>query len=115
MSENGYERYSKLRDLAGYKDAEVARGAGITKSTFSDWKNGRYIPKQEKLQKIADFLQIDIIYLTGADVAIDNMEIEKIERRIRLAKYAEKLMDLNIDPDALESLIDAVERMQKKD
>ena len=36
-----YEIYCKLRDSKGMKDADVAKATGITKSTFSDWKNGR--------------------------------------------------------------------------
>ena len=40
-----YEIYCKLRDARNMKDADVARETGITKSTFSDWKNGRSNPK----------------------------------------------------------------------
>ena len=36
-----YEIYCELRDSKGVKDADVAKATGITKSTFSDWKNGR--------------------------------------------------------------------------
>ena len=41
-----YEIYCKLRDEKGCKDADVAKATGITKSTFSDWKNGRSKPKR---------------------------------------------------------------------
>lgn len=43
-----------LRDERGLKDATVASIATIGKSTFSDWKSGRSIPKNEKLVKIAN-------------------------------------------------------------
>ena len=55
-----YERYCELRDSLGYRDSDVAKGTGITKSTFSDWKNGRSIPKDEKLKKIALFLDTSV-------------------------------------------------------
>ena len=58
-----YERYCKIRDQIGLKDADVARLSGITKSTFSDWKKGLYQPKREKLIKIADVLGVSIEYL----------------------------------------------------
>ena len=45
-----YELYCKLRDEKGYKDSDVARLTGITKSTFSDWKSGRSNPKNDKLK-----------------------------------------------------------------
>lgn len=41
-----YEIYCELRDARGMKDADVARETGITKSTFSDWKTGRSVPKE---------------------------------------------------------------------
>ncbi len=63
-----YEIYCKLRDDQGLKDADVVKATGITKSTFSDWKSGRSKPKQDKLQKIADFLGVSVDYLmTGEE------------------------------------------------
>lgn len=58
-----YKIYCKLRDDKGVKDAVVSRETGITKSTFSDWKNGRSEPKADKLQKIADYFGVSLEYL----------------------------------------------------
>lgn len=64
-----YKNYCKLRDLKGVKDAHVAQATGITKSTFSAWKNGTYNPKPEKLQKIADYFNVSLEYLmTGEHI-----------------------------------------------
>ncbi|WP_024348221.1 transcriptional regulator [Lacrimispora indolis] len=68
-----YDIYCKLRDSKGYKDATVAKATGITKSTFSDWKYGRSTPKQEKLQKIADFFGVTVDYLMGSDSDITSL------------------------------------------
>lgn len=63
-----YEIYCKLRDKKGVKDADVAKATGITKSTFSDWKNGRSKPKDEKLLKIAEYFEVTLDYLrTGEE------------------------------------------------
>lgn len=59
-----YSVYCKLRDERNLKDADVVKATGITKSTFSDWKSGRSNPKNEKLQKIADYFGVTIDYLT---------------------------------------------------
>ncbi|MFR7984689.1 MAG: helix-turn-helix domain-containing protein [Clostridia bacterium] len=59
-----YDRYCEIRNSKGLKDSNVASGTGIGKSTFSDWKSGRSQPKQDKLQKIADFLGVSLEYLT---------------------------------------------------
>lgn len=58
-----YVIYCKIRDAAGCKDADVSKATGISKSTFSDWKSGRSKPKQEKLQKIADYFGVSVDYL----------------------------------------------------
>ena len=63
MGKSAYERYCEIRNKLNYKDSDVAKGAKITKSTFSDWKAGRYTPKQEKMQKIADFLGVTVDYI----------------------------------------------------
>lgn len=63
-----YEIYCKLRDERNLKDADVSRETGITKSTFSDWKNGRSAPKDAKLQKIADLFGVSVEYIrTGGE------------------------------------------------
>lgn len=63
-----YERYRYIRDSHNAKDSDVAKNTGITKSTFSEWKRGRYTPKQDKLQKIADYFGVTVDYLmTGKE------------------------------------------------
>lgn len=63
-----YERYCQLRDAKHVKDADVARNTGIPKSTFSDWKSGKSTPKQDKLKKIAKYLEVSLEFLmTGSD------------------------------------------------
>lgn len=57
-----YEKYVIARDEKGVTDYRVSQATGITKSTFTDWKNGRSEPKIEKLKKIADFFGKPIEY-----------------------------------------------------
>ena len=70
-----YEIYCELRDEKGYKDSDVARITGITKSTFSDWKSGRSTPKQDKLQKIADCFNVSLDYLATGKENSETYEI----------------------------------------
>ena len=57
-----YEKYVKLRDSKGITDYKVSLDTGITKSTFTDWKNGRSEPKLEKLAKIAEYFVVTVDY-----------------------------------------------------
>ena len=63
-----YEIFVKLLEKYGVTAYKVSKATGIAGSTFTDWKNGRSTPKQDKLQKIADFFGVSIEYLmTGKD------------------------------------------------
>lgn len=55
-----YEKYKALRDKKGVTDYRVSIETRITKSTFTDWKNGRSTPKIEKLKILADYFGVKI-------------------------------------------------------
>lgn len=55
-----YTKYAELRDKKGVKDLEVAKATGIAPSTLSEWKKGKYIPKVDKLTKLADYFGVAI-------------------------------------------------------
>lgn len=88
-----YEIYCKLRDEKGIKDSDVVKATGITKSTFSDWKSGRSKPKNDKLQKIADYFGVTLDYLTTG-----NSDVAK-EKSLELTARDER--DIKKDLDAL--------------
>ena len=57
-----YKKYAELRDEAGVTDYEVGKRTGIATSTLSKWKAGRYIPKMDKIKKLANFFGVPIEY-----------------------------------------------------
>lgn len=63
-----YEVFEKLLKEKGITAYRVAKDTGITTATLTSWKQGKYTPKQEKLQKIADYFGVSLEYLmTGRD------------------------------------------------
>jgi transcriptional regulator with XRE-family HTH domain len=60
-----YEKYAEIRDEKKLTDGKVAKMCGFGRSTFSDWKSGRSIPKIDKMQKIADALDMDYAIFVG--------------------------------------------------
>lgn len=63
-----YTIFQKLLEENKLRASDVAKATGITSSTFTDWKTGRSVPKQDKLQKIANFFGVSIEYLmTGKE------------------------------------------------
>ena len=60
-----YENYQKIKESKNVKDRDVAKATGIDPATFSHWKKGLYTPKEDKLIKIANYLNISIDELKG--------------------------------------------------
>lgn len=97
-----YDRYKAIRDSRNVKDSQVAKETGITKSTFSEWKSGKYTPKQEKLQKIADYFGVTINYLmTGTDDNEEQPQLSARDERDISRRLEQTLLDLENQQDAL--------------
>lgn len=63
-----YEIFEKLCENKGIKPYGVAKETGVSTATLTSWKQGKYTPKDEKLQKLADFFGVSTEYLkTGKD------------------------------------------------
>lgn len=53
-----YSLYEKFRNEKGVTDYAVSQATGVATAAFSEWKKGRYAPKEDKLRAIAVFLGI---------------------------------------------------------
>lgn len=55
-----YQNFLKLIEKKGITPYRVAKDTGIATATLTAWKNGDYIPKLDKIQKIADYLGVTL-------------------------------------------------------
>lgn len=62
-----YDRYAKLRDSRNITDYKVAQDTGIAASTLSDWKNGLYVPKLNKLITLAEYFGVSLDYFIAKE------------------------------------------------
>ena len=62
-----YEIFVELLQKYGTTPYKVSKETGVSQSTLSDWKRGKSTPKPDKLQKIADYFGISLIYLMTKD------------------------------------------------
>ena len=111
-----YERYAELRDARKLNDSAVADALGITKSTFTGWKNGTLHPNTDKLYKIAKFFGTTIEYLyAGKDTDYKDEYLTKyscsaadfkLMKQIKENKELWQLMKLeqNMPPKKLKAL-----------
>lgn len=65
------DRLKDALDIRGITAADLSRMSGIDEGTLSNYKKGKYIPKQRKLEAIAVALNVSIPWLMGADVPMN--------------------------------------------
>ena len=117
----GYDTFEKLCAAKGVTPYRVAKETGVSTSTLSSWKTGRYTPKQEKLQKIAEYFGITVDQLTGVqtDVQSDgyyvNEDTAKTAQQIFEDPYLRILFDAAQDsrPEDLQMAADLLRRLKK--
>lgn len=61
-------RLKKIMDLNNIKAIELSEKTGISKSQISHWISGTYKAKQDSLTLLAEFFDVDEIWLMGFDV-----------------------------------------------
>lgn len=93
-----YDIFEKLLQEHGITAYKVAKETGIATSTLSDWKKGRSTPKQDKLQKIANYFGVTLAYLNGTETHEVNKSESTLNKKEKLdiEKEAQRMID-NID------------------
>ena len=86
-----YEIFEQLLFKYGVTAYKVAKETGITTATLSNWKQGKYTPKQDKLQKIADYFGVSLEYLmTGKEDVVKEKAPELSARDERDIKKSDR-------------------------
>lgn len=100
-----YEIFENLCNKNNVTPYRVCKETGLTTATISNWKAGRYTPKQDKLQKIADYFGVTLEYLmTGEEKEADryyiNEETAKVAQEIFENRELRALFDVQRDMEA---------------
>ena len=98
------DRLKQALEIRGMKASELSEKTNVNKSTISQYLNGVYEPKRERIELFADVLNVDYAWLTGYDVPmikriaaksekpdIENYELNEYQR----AEY-EKIVNMNM-------------------
>ena len=119
----GYEAFEKLCKERGVTPYRVAKETGVTTATLSSWKTGKYTPKSEKLQKLADYFGVnvdafsdrDVQTLVQADTYYYNKETLEMAQELFKNKELRLLFDATKDIDSTDLYLvyDLVKRMKK--
>lgn len=55
-----YEKFEKLCNEKNVTAYQVSNASGVATSTLSMWKQGKYTPKIDKIQKIANYFGVSL-------------------------------------------------------
>ena len=72
-----YSMYADLRDQHKLTDYRVAKDTGISTSTLTNWKHGRYTPKANKLKILADYFGVSLETLLYGEEDINAKNLSK--------------------------------------
>lgn len=116
-----YSIFEQLLQNNGISTYKVSKETGISQSVLSAWKTGISTPKQDKLQKIADFFGVTVDYLTGREADGDNrISLSDQElKRLQALKVNDKLRILfdetqKLDPSDIDFVLSMVERLKNE-
>lgn len=118
-----YEIFGQLLQKYGITAYKVSKETGITQSTLSDWKNGRSTPKADKLQLIADYLNVSLEYLMtgeekeGGETYYINDGTREIAQKVFESKELRLLFDAAKDapPEDIETTYNILLALKRKE
>ena len=118
-----YSIFEELLQKRGVSTYKVAKDTGIAQSVFSSWKNGISTPKQDKMQKIADYFNVSVEYLMtgkekeGGEKYYLNEETAKMAQKIFENKELRMLFDAAQDaaPEDLEAAHTMILALKRKE
>ena len=70
-------RLNKAFEIFNKKPVELAKALDISEATISNYRKGKYEPKQNRLHEIALFFNVSEAWLMGYDVDIQRKPVEK--------------------------------------
>jgi transcriptional regulator with XRE-family HTH domain len=76
------------------KQADLCRLANVPKSSLSLYLSGAYDPKQDRLQDMAQALNVSEAWLMGYDVPMERQEPKKSPEEPKLSEGEKMLLDL---------------------
>ena len=62
-----YSKFLSIIKNKGISAYKVSKETGVSQATLTSWKNGSYVPKYDKLKKIADYLGVGVLELAGEE------------------------------------------------
>lgn len=80
-----YEKFEELCKKKGVTPYRVSKETGISTATLTSWKQGKYNPKKDKLQIIADYFHVPLSYFYNETAKINIAKL--LTEKDKIKKY----------------------------
>ena len=97
-------RLKKIMDMKNIKASELSSKTGINKSQISHWLAGTYKAKQDSLTVLADFFDVDEVWLMGFNVPMksEKRKYDPEEEKLALKNFLTRKGFLNKNEEMTE-------------
>lgn len=96
-----FEKFLELMQARNMNINQVSKATGISSTTFYEWRKGKYIPKSDKMQKIAKYFDVPVEYF------LDTPALENKANSLGVDVDAEKTRFYSLSKDkASQEIID---------
>lgn len=113
MNDNAREIFVRninhIMKIKNKKAAQIARDLNIPLSTISSWTNGQSYPRVDKMQKLADYLNVSMRQLTDDEEENDFVSFTSIDSAMQFiikSPVASAYGGYDIDKMSEEEIID---------
>ena len=93
MSDTFRNRLIAAMEIRGMRQIDLAEKSGLPKAQISQYKNGKYEPMQDALYKLAKALSVNVEWLMGHEVPMNQHNIEQLFHQLTSVDQ-QKIVDI---------------------
>lgn len=87
-----YQNFEELCKQRNIKPNKVSKETGVSTSTLTSWKQGKYTPKPDKLKLIADFFNVSLEFLMRNEDVQWNPTEQTMDYTISLSEEEQEIL-----------------------
>lgn len=111
--------FKSLRIRENLTQEEMALHLGVTRSAIGNWEQGNREPDFEMSEKIADYFNVDMNYLTGRESEENyyiDLQVKQISQEIYENQELHNLFNIvrDMDKDDLTAVTEFISKMKMK-
>lgn len=112
-----YETFRLLCEKKGIKPSDVSKATGISTATLTNWKQGKYTPKYNKLKVIANYFDVPVSDLMVETVVMNKDVYNKVLQSfsgVGIIPETSKMIKVSDLPDAVQKYFELPEEDRKE-